>query len=63
MSGFESVIFDVFAYSFIEECGLLTDHTKASSQMMYIVILNVDTINDDLSFINIVKPLKQLMNC
>jgi hypothetical protein len=43
------VILDVISDGFIEEDRLLTDNTESTSQVMDVVVLDIDAIYQDLS--------------
>ena len=51
------IVLNILSNSAVEKCRLLTDHTQTCSQVMNVIILEVDSIKSNLTFIRIIKSL------
>lgn len=56
--GIFAVILDIICYGIVKEDRLLTDHTQRAPQVVHVVILYVYAVNQNLSFIYIIKSLQ-----
>lgn len=61
-SGIVDVILDIIADRVVEKSGLLADYSKGASEMMDIIIFDIDTVDQYFPSCYIVEPLQQLVN-
>ena len=57
--GIQTAIADIFHNCSVEQPGILQDHTKQLTQLTSVKVLDVMTIDQDLSGIDIIEPHQQ----